>query len=549
MGGAMKLNACVVFLAVLLVFSVAQPVVAHNFGLPRPQSVLAAVLILPIMMSLSLVGGGSTVLNRLRGKKSRLRRIIGPLGAILAVSWWVPLPGGAFLLVFIFGIIALKRSLQMMWWGWHVRSSHQRPEHLAQANPSRLIPAGALLVPITLFLMGMSAFSLDCDDDSITSSFIEVFLGCSAPSGEAVMPLDRVLVAMPASTEEGHLTVANLNTLHGFACDPLFPGEGGQCRLIDRIDLLIQHLAAICPDIVTLQEAITSRFLGLDALKVVGPLESTAHLIEERLPALAEACGFRYEVVFLPRYPRIDDELILTRYPPRRITFIPLYSPLRPFFTRHLLHAQIDHPIGPIDVFTTHLASGGDGGEEPCGSDPMLLPRLRPPPCPEECEASQTVRECQARQVALRVQAMHHGSTPAVIAGDFNFESDAPAYQELLGHGWIDSYLAAGNPECDSQTEIGCTSGRTDYALDDLESPEDNVDVRVDYTFVVPPKRKLICSIDPAGTRLFADDPAVACGPVPNPICWPSDHKGTELELNCKKGDPPVEQPRKFEST
>ncbi|MFQ5962124.1 MAG: endonuclease/exonuclease/phosphatase family protein [Candidatus Methylomirabilales bacterium] len=335
---------------------------------------------------------------------------------------------------------------------------------------------------------------------------------------------------------EGDLTVANLNTLHGFACDPLFPGDGDQCRLIDRIDLLIQHLASICPDVVTLQEAVTSRFLilGLEPPKVVAPLESTVQLIEERLEGLAKACGFPYAIVFLPVPPFfVDQELILTRYPPRRITSIPLYSPLRPFFTRHLLYAQIDHPIGPIDVFTTHV-----GGGEPCGFDPMLLPWLRPPPCPEECETSQTVRECQARQVALRVEAMHHGSTPAVIAGDFNFEPDAPAYQELLGHGWIDSYLAAGNPECDPQTEIGCTSGRIDYALDDLESPEDNVDVRVDYTFVVPPKRKLICSIDPAGTRLFADDPAVACGPVPNPICWPSDHKGTELELNCKRRPP-----------
>jgi hypothetical protein len=82
------------------------------------------------------------------------------------------------------------------------------------------------------------------------------------------------------------VTVANLNILHGFACDAPAPADGDQCRVADRIDLLIQHItAADCPDIVTLQEHVTAEFLELDPGVLVGPLANTVALTEERLPA------------------------------------------------------------------------------------------------------------------------------------------------------------------------------------------------------------------------------------------------------------------------
>ena len=42
---------------------------------------------------------------------------------------------------------------------------------------------------------------------------------------------------------------------------------------------------------------------------------------------------------------------------------------------------------------------------------------------------------------------------------------------------------------------------------------------------------------DGLATRIFADDPnpfAATCGPLPNPICWPSDHEGTQADFNCR---------------
>jgi endonuclease/exonuclease/phosphatase family metal-dependent hydrolase len=149
-------------------------------------------------------------------------------------------------------------------------------------------------------------------------------------------------------------------------------------------------------------------------------------------------------------------------------------------------------------------------------------------------------------QLANLIADRHDVPTPAVATGDFNESPGTFVYDQFAGRGWIDSYLAAGNPECDPMTGVGCTSGREDANLSELESPASNQDERIDYAFVVPPGAGSLCtvSLDPAtdadgdgtATRIFTDDPnpfAPTCGPLPDPICWPSDHEGAELDLNC----------------
>jgi hypothetical protein len=83
-------------------------------------------------------------------------------------------------------------------------------------------------------------------------------------------------------------------------------------------------------------------------------------------------------------------------------------------------------------------------------------------------------------------------------------------------------------------------------SLAQLESTAGNEVERIDFAFLVPPGAGSLCTptLDPAtdddgdgtATRIFADLPnpfAPACGPLPDPICWPSDHEGAELDLDC----------------
>ena len=375
--------------------------------------------------------------------------------------------------------------------------------------------------------------------------------GSGATKGLALaVSLGLVLGFGPCNLRRS-VEVANLNLLHGFDCDPPVPGDGDQCRVADRVELLLDHIVdSGCPDVVTLQENVVNEFVQTSATETRGPLESTVALIEAGLPSLAQACGFPYQVIFDPTGaiaagpPRgVDEELILTRYPAVSVSETPLYSALAPFFGRQVLHARIDHPVGLIDVYTTHLASGADAGSAPCGAQ-ILLPTA----CPAECEAFvDTVRECQAKQLALLVEATHDVPGPAFVTGDFNDEPDTPVYAEMVSRGWLDSHLAAGNPECDPASGDGCTTGRDEVA-GELEDPALNVDRRIDYIFVVPGDGDSTCGSFEfvrrphphfrfADTGIFAGEPnpfVASCGPEPDDICWTSDHSGNQANLQCR---------------
>jgi endonuclease/exonuclease/phosphatase family metal-dependent hydrolase len=382
-------------------------------------------------------------------------------------------------------------------------------------------------------------------------SFVQVFAVLLA----LCVAAPAVAASEPIKNKTKNVEVANLNILHGFACDPGFPDEGDQCRVVERMDRLIEEIAAAgCPDIVTLQENVTDSFVLRSIDDPVGPLKDTTALIRERLPRLGAICGFEYGVVFDPlaeRPPRpvplgrgVDEELILSRYPVSRSETLSLYSALKPFISRHVLFARIEHPEGPIDVFTTHLASSSDLASEPCGVVEL------PPPlghvCPAECEAFvDTVRECQAKQMALFVEARHDVPGPAILSGDFNAEPGSAEYHEFTDRGWIDSHLAAGNAECDPASGEQCTSGRVDSDLSSLESPELGQVERIDFIFVVPPRPGARCAgviqrfaphpqRPAATTGLFAGAPRLPCGAAPLPTCFVSDHSGNQLNLGCQ---------------
>jgi len=315
----------------------------------------------------------------------------------------------------------------------------------------------------------------------------------------------------PAACLDRDVTMANLNILHGLFCPP----GTGQCRLEERIDLLGEWIVERgCPDVVAIQEV--SDTAG----------GSIPTLVADKLLGI---CPIPYEMVF-QQTNFLDDAIILSRHPVEDASVTTLLNGFR-----HVLHARIDHPIGFVDAFTTHLASGSDGATNPCG-----------PSCPTECIAAgaTTVRECQAEQTALLVEATHDVPGPAFLMGDMNAEPGEFEIDRFTSRGWIDTYLAAGNPECVPGTGLGCTGGRSEAQLEESGL---NVDERIDYVFLVPSGLGSTCADvldgpgdgdgDGTATRLFADAPnpfEPTCGVLPDPICWASDHTGVEADLNCE---------------
>jgi len=322
----------------------------------------------------------------------------------------------------------------------------------------------------------------------------------------------------PQRCAGGDVRVASLNVLHGLFCPPATSG----CRLADRIALLGQWIVdRECPDVIALQE-VSSSAPGSDVLTQI-----TAQLLD--------VCPDPYYLSFQQTF-QFDDTVILSRYAPMTGFAQPFYG-----LGRHALFMRIDHPIGPVDVYSTHLASGSDLATNPCGSPPFG-------PCPAECTAAGAVnvRDCQAVQLAALVTATHDVDGPAFVVGDFNETAGSFVYDQFaVGLGASDTFLDAGNAECDSGTGIGCTSGRIDDDLTDLEATPLVVDDRIDFVFMVPPGGSSTCSGtldtpadadgDGVGTRLFAAEPNpfAACGPAPDPICWVSDHSGSEADVNC----------------
>lgn len=315
----------------------------------------------------------------------------------------------------------------------------------------------------------------------------------------------------PRSCRKRDVTIANLNVLHGLNC----PAATRACRINDRAALLFSWVAASgCPDVLTFQE-IYQRWSTLIA------------------DYQGFVCPFTYARVYSITGIGVDDQMILSRYPVVDQEVVLLYRDFR-----SLTYARIDHPIGPLDVVTTHLASSADRGDDRCEGD-----------CPRECiaAAAATVRDCQAVELARYVERRRNADGPAIVSGDFNAPPGSFVYQQFAGRGWIDVHLAAGNPECDPLSGIGCTSGRADDGLAQLESPELNQNERIDFIFVVPPAASSSCRMeierrgDPDGdgtsTGMFAGEPnpfSALCGQMPEPICWPSDHSGVQLDLECR---------------
>jgi endonuclease/exonuclease/phosphatase family metal-dependent hydrolase len=288
------------------------------------------------------------------------------------------------------------------------------------------------------------------------------------------------------ATAPASVRVVSQNLLHGIACAP----ETDRCQLPQRVELFLRQLTENdCPEVVAIQEG----------------NQQTLGLIVDRLSGV---CGGRYRVAG-DEDPSIDRETVFTTLPVLGQERVRLAGPLRT-----ALWVRLRAPLGPLDVVATHLASSSD--DRPCDSTT----------CPPPCRPSDTLNTCQGRQAVEILEEHRTPRTVGVLIGDLNAQTGEPTIDAVRDAGYVDTFEAAGNAECDEATGNNCTSGRVDSDLSDLTDPTSRQSVRIDYVFLATDRD---CSVDKP-TGLFAAEPA---SPPVDDIVFASDHTGVQANITC----------------
>ncbi len=120
---------------------------------PGPHMLLSEVLILPLMMLLTVLGGGYALM-RAKGVKHTRWAVVA---AVVAIFLTGINEGFSAMLMLIFGPYALVRGVRLILWGvGALRPPEKRAVHLAHASPGRLIGAGSLTCLATVALVGMN---------------------------------------------------------------------------------------------------------------------------------------------------------------------------------------------------------------------------------------------------------------------------------------------------------------------------------------------------------------------------------------------------------
>jgi hypothetical protein len=306
----------------------------------------------------------------------------------------------------------------------------------------------------------------------------------------------------PRVAPKADLRIVTMNVLHGIVC----PNAPDDCQGDDRIALLGRQLqAARCPPVVALEE-ISERMYGRI---------TTAQWVKQ--------C--KYQIVW-HNMPSTDRELVLTTLPVTNQKLTILAGNFRSAY-----RVDMRSKLGLLVLVVSHQ----DGDPEP--SDPKPC---NPAECPPECRSTVTLSDCQTMQAKAVAGEGGDKRTIRVLTGDFNVTAASPRYQSIVADGWVDSHLAAGNPECDPVTGAQCTSGRQDMNTDDLKNPASKETERIDFLFVKAPRSCKVAYDTPKdrdkdglGTGLFAAQP-VPDGP--GGLAYLSDHTGVGADLSCRKG-------------
>jgi len=120
---------------------------------PSGQMFLAEILILPLMMLLTVLGGGYAIMRAAGAKRRRWLILV----AVVAIFLTGIQEGLSALLMLVFGPYALVRGVRLILWGvGAMRPPEKRAAYLALASPTRLVTAGLLTCLMVVALVGLN---------------------------------------------------------------------------------------------------------------------------------------------------------------------------------------------------------------------------------------------------------------------------------------------------------------------------------------------------------------------------------------------------------
>lgn len=291
-------------------------------------------------------------------------------------------------------------------------------------------------------------------------------------------------VAAAAQNQPAQLRVLTYNLLHDGPWSGFF--ENGT-HLEERLDMTIQELRRLQPDIIALQEASDSRKYGNVPKRIAGALGY--HIVfapaTERIFGIGpldrliiSVLGFKEGPAILSRYPIVAWEIY--DLPRCRYRLDP----------RILLRAEIDIPDGPVQVFSAHTSKGD---------------------------------ECQLHRVGELFRA-HRGTGQAILMGDLNTGEQSSVLTGWQKEpGFIDVFRVA-NP--------GVPGGTV---WQNIHVERSTADRRVDFIFLLDGRTDKSPVV--RSSRLVFD----RSGRLPSGAAlWPSDHRGVLAEIEVSSLSMPI---------
>ena len=294
------------------------------------------------------------------------------------------------------------------------------------------------------------------------------------------MVVGLLLAVAVSQSQADTVRVVTFNLLHGGPWSGLI---GNGADLDERLELVVEQLAALRPDVVALQEASLGgnrgniaerlgRALGIEWIHA--PTTSQVFGIEWLDRAITSAIRFNEGPAVLSRFPIVGSEIVALPRCANRL------------FPRVLLRVEVRTPHGPLDFYSTHTSRD----------------------------------DCQLRRVAELVGA-RRGPLPAIVAGDFNTRENADAYAGLLAAGFVDAFRAV------IPSATGLSSRLDVYAA------RPTVARRIDFVFVVAGGHGAPRVLE---SRVVLDIPRQR---PDGTTLWPSDHYGVlaVIEIQTNKTD------------